>query len=69
MKILPAIDDSKFSEAAAKSLAGQFRPQGTEVRVLQVVEPIAISEPPEIVSRILSGAGGATAGAAPAPHG
>ena len=48
MKILLAIDDSKFSEAAAKSLAGQFRPEETEVRVLQVVEPIAISEPPEM---------------------
>ena len=48
MKILLAIDDSKFSEAAAKSLAGQFRPQDTEVRVLHVVEPIAISEPPEM---------------------
>jgi nucleotide-binding universal stress UspA family protein len=48
MKILLAIDDSKFSEAAAKSLVGQFRPQDTEVRVLHVVEPIAISEPPEM---------------------
>ena len=33
MKILFATDDSKFSEAAAKSLAQQFRPQDTEVRV------------------------------------
>jgi len=48
MKILLAIDDSKFSEAAAESLRGQFRPEETEVRVLQVVEPIAISEPPEM---------------------
>ena len=48
MKILLATDDSKFSEAAAKSLAGQFRPQDTEVRVLHVVEPIVISEPPQM---------------------
>jgi nucleotide-binding universal stress UspA family protein len=48
MKILLAIDNSKFSEAAAQSLAGQFRSQDTEVRVLHVVEPIAISEPPEM---------------------
>ena len=48
MKILLATDDSKFSEAAAKSLAGQFRPQETEVRVLHVVEPIAISKPPQM---------------------
>jgi nucleotide-binding universal stress UspA family protein len=48
MKIVLAIDDSKFSEAAAKSLAGQFRPQDTEVRVLHVVEPIVISQPPQM---------------------
>ena len=48
MKVLLAIDDSRFSEAAAKSLAGQFRSQDTEVRVLHVVEPIAISEPPQM---------------------
>lgn len=48
MKILLAIDDSKFSEAAVKSVAGQFRSQDTEVRVLHVVEPIAISEPPQM---------------------
>ena len=48
MKILFATDDSKFSEAAAKSLAQQFRPQDTEVRVLHVVEPITISAPPQM---------------------
>ena len=48
MKILLATDDSKFSEAAAKSLAQQYRPQDTEVRVLPVVEPITISAPPQM---------------------
>jgi len=48
MKILLATDDSKFSRAAANSLAGQFRAPDTEVRVLQVVEPIVISEPPQM---------------------
>ncbi len=48
MKIVLAIDDSKFSEAAAKSLARQFRPQDTEVRVLNIVEPIVISQPPQM---------------------
>lgn len=48
MKIVLAIDDSKFSEAAAKSLTGLFRPQDSEVRVLHVVEPIVISEPPQM---------------------
>lgn len=48
MKILLAVDDSVFSDAAMTSIARQFRPQGTEVRVLHVVEPIAISEPPQM---------------------
>jgi nucleotide-binding universal stress UspA family protein len=50
MKILLAVDDSKFSEAAVKSLAGQFRPQDTEVRILHVVEPVVIAEPPQMSS-------------------
>jgi nucleotide-binding universal stress UspA family protein len=48
MRILLAIDDSRFSEAAANSVVRQFRPEDTEVRVLHVVEPIAISEPPQM---------------------
>jgi nucleotide-binding universal stress UspA family protein len=48
VKILLAIDDSKFSEAAAKSLAAHFQPRDIEVRVLSVVEPIVISEPPQM---------------------
>jgi nucleotide-binding universal stress UspA family protein len=48
IKILLAIDDSKFSEAAAKSVTEQFRPQDTEVRVVHVLEPVGISEPPQM---------------------
>ncbi len=48
MKLLLAVDDSKFSEAAAKSLIGQFRPQDAEVRILHVIEPIVITEPPQM---------------------
>lgn len=48
MKILLTTDDSKFSEAAAKCLIGQLRPQDAEVRVLHVVEPSVISEPPQM---------------------
>ena len=48
MKILLATDDSKFSEAAADYLVGQLRPQDAEVRVLHVVEPSVISEPPQM---------------------
>jgi len=48
MKVLLAIDDSRFSEAAAQALIAQFRPPETEIRVLHVVEPIAIPVPPEM---------------------
>jgi len=40
MKILLAIDDSKFSEAAVQAVLSRFRSQDAEVRVLHVVEPI-----------------------------
>ena len=39
MKILLAIDDSKFSDAAVQAVGEQARPHGTEIRVLHVVEP------------------------------
>ena len=42
LKILLAIDDSKFSQAATEVAATQAKPQGTEVRVLHVIEPIPI---------------------------
>ena len=42
MKILLAIDDSQYSQEATRTLLAQFRPQGTEVRVLSVVEPISV---------------------------
>jgi nucleotide-binding universal stress UspA family protein len=38
MKILLAIDDSKFSQAATQAVIDQFSPQGTEVKVLNVVD-------------------------------
>ena len=38
MKILLAIDDSDYSRAAARAVIMQFRPEGSEVRVLTVVE-------------------------------
>ncbi|MBZ5661976.1 MAG: universal stress protein [Acidobacteriia bacterium] len=38
MKVLLAIDDSKFSEAATQALIAQAKPTGTEVRVLHVIE-------------------------------
>ena len=39
MKILLAVDDSKFSEAAIQAVVAQARPHETEVRVLHVLEP------------------------------
>jgi len=48
MKILLAVDDSKFSDAALQAMIAQFPPQGTEVRVLHVVEPIALAPPPQM---------------------
>jgi nucleotide-binding universal stress UspA family protein len=40
MKILLAIDDSKFSEAVMHALIAQAPPKGSEVRVLHVIEPL-----------------------------
>ena len=40
MKVLLAIDDSKFSQAAIDTLIAQADPRETEVRVLHVLEPI-----------------------------
>ena len=48
MKILLAIDDSKFSEAALEMVIAQNPPQGTEARVLHVVEPIIAAPPPQM---------------------
>ncbi len=51
MKILLATDGSKFSDAAARSIVRQFRPQDNEVRVLSVVEPISETVPPQMSPR------------------
>lgn len=40
MRILLAIDDSKYSQAAVRRLIAQVRTKGTQVCVLHVVEPI-----------------------------
>jgi len=40
MKILLAIDDSKFSEAATQVVQQQMRPEQTELYILHVVAPI-----------------------------
>jgi nucleotide-binding universal stress UspA family protein len=48
MKILLAIDGSKFSEAAVRAVITQARPQRDEVRVLYVVN-ILTNHLPEMV--------------------
>ena len=47
MKILVAVDGSKFSEAAAQTLISQTRMQDAEVLVLEVVEPLIFTAPPQ----------------------
>jgi nucleotide-binding universal stress UspA family protein len=42
MKILLAVDDSKYSEAAVQALGRQMRPEGAEVCVFHVVVPLVI---------------------------
>jgi nucleotide-binding universal stress UspA family protein len=42
MKVLLAIDDSKFAQAATRALIAQVKPSGTEVRVLHVMEPTTL---------------------------
>ena len=42
MKILLAIDDSKFSQAAAQAVLVRARLQDTDVRVLHVIDPAPV---------------------------
>jgi nucleotide-binding universal stress UspA family protein len=48
MKILFASDASKHSEVAARTINAEFRTQGTEVLVVQVVEPAVYGVPPQM---------------------
>jgi nucleotide-binding universal stress UspA family protein len=50
MKILLAVDDSPHSQAAVEAVAAQFPPEHTEVLVLHVIEPVALSAPPEMAA-------------------
>jgi nucleotide-binding universal stress UspA family protein len=44
MKVLLAIDDSKFSEAATQALIAQAKPRETEIRVVHIIETFALLE-------------------------
>ncbi|MBZ5501955.1 MAG: universal stress protein [Acidobacteriia bacterium] len=48
MRILVAVDDSKFSEAAVQAAVSQYRPAEADVRVVHVLQPIAVSAPPQM---------------------
>jgi nucleotide-binding universal stress UspA family protein len=50
MKILLATDGSRFTEAATQAVISLFRPQDCEVLVLQVVEPVVFSAPPQMAA-------------------
>jgi nucleotide-binding universal stress UspA family protein len=45
MKILMAIDDSKFSADVLRAIITQFRTENAEVRVLHVLQPLAPAPP------------------------
>jgi len=50
MRILLALDDSRFSQAAIETVIEQARPRDTDVRILHVVE-----SPPLLVAREMGG--------------
>ncbi len=50
MKILLAVDDTHFAQQAAESLARQFHPNETEIRVIHALQPIAVSSPPQMAA-------------------
>ena len=50
MKVLLAVDDSKFSEAAAQAIIQHLRPEATEVCVLHVAEMPIVLLPPDIAA-------------------
>jgi len=50
MKILLATDGSSYTEAATRSVVSLLRTQDSEVLVLQIVEPVVFSTPPQMSS-------------------
>ena len=48
MKILLAIDDSKYSEAAVQAVIANHKKEGLEARVLHVIEPPVSLTLPEV---------------------
>lgn len=44
-RILLAIDDSEFSEAAEKAVIAQVKPEGAEVKLVSVLDPYTVADP------------------------
>jgi nucleotide-binding universal stress UspA family protein len=51
LRVLLAIDDSQCSQAAANAVLGQVKPDGTEVRLLRILEPFPVAEAEKIGTR------------------
>lgn len=51
MRVLIAIDDSKFSQEAVHRVAAQIPPEGSEVRILHVVQPMVTAPIPQMDAR------------------
>jgi nucleotide-binding universal stress UspA family protein len=45
LRILLAMDDSEFSEAAANAVVTHVKPEGTEVKLLSVLDPYTVADP------------------------
>jgi nucleotide-binding universal stress UspA family protein len=50
MKIVLAVDGSKYSDAAAQAVISQIHKEKADVLVLQVVEPRVFSTPPQMAA-------------------
>jgi len=48
MRIILAVDDPEIAEQAARAVIAQYRPERTEIRVMHVLQPIAVSTPPQM---------------------
>ena len=48
MRLLLAVDDSEYSQAAVEQVATHFNPQTTEIKMLHVVPPVSYSLPPQM---------------------
>lgn len=48
MNVLVAVDASQFTPDVLQAVAGQLRPENTQVRVIHVLQPITTTPPPQM---------------------